>query len=208
MFRSRRRPLVVPQTDHARFSAAIALAWGNDRFPRPPVPFDRFVQGVALHDRGYGEHDDDPIFGTERARWLEIQRDSFRPRGDDPIVDLVVALHVRRLVGDDPLGAEMAAQLPALQAAAGVTAEEARAADAITQLCDAIAFDFALEEPERGAAAGVDYTVDGLGGITLDPWPLGVPRLLGLVTAFAADGYPERLEPVVIPFAVHPPAEA
>ena len=208
MFQSRRRPLVVPQADHARFSAAIALAWGNDRFPRPPIPFDRFVQGVALHDRGYGEHDDDPIFGTERARWIEIQRDSFRPRGDDPVADLVVALHVRRLVRDDPVGVEMDAQLPALHAAAGVTAEDARAADAITQLCDAIAFDFALEEPERGAAAGVAYTVDGLGGITLDPWPLAVPRLLGLVTAFAADGYPERLEPVVMPFAVHPAGDA
>src|SRR5262249_52905078 len=163
-----------PQADHARFSAAIALAWGNDRFPRPPLPFDRFVQGVALHDRGYGEHDDDPIFGTERARWLEIQRESFRPRGEDAIVDLVVALHVRGVVGEDPVGAEMAAQLPTLHAAAGATVEDGRAADAITRLCDAIAFDFALEEPERGTAAGITYAVDGLGGITLDPWPLAV----------------------------------
>jgi hypothetical protein len=196
--------VVVPQSDHARFSAAIALAWGNDRFPRPPLPFARFVQGVALHDRGYGEHDDDPIFGTDRERWLELQRDSFRPRGDDPVVDLVVALHVRRLVGDDPLGGEMDAQLGPLHAAAGISPDDARAADAITRLCDAIAFDFALEEPDQGAAAGVTYTVDGLGGITLDPWPLAVPRLLGLVTAFAADGYPTRLEPVAISFEIVP----
>jgi len=200
--------VVVPQSDHARFSAAIALAWGNDRFPRPPLPFERFVQGVALHDRGYGEHDDDPIFGTGRDRWLAIQRESFRPRGDDPVVDLVVALHVRRLAGDDPLGAEMDAQLGPLHAAAGVSVEDGRAADAITRLCDAIAFDFALEEPERGSAAGVAYTVDGLGGITLDPWPLAVPRLLGLVTAFAADGYPARLEPTAIPFEIVPAAGA
>ena len=196
--------MVVPQADHARFSAALALGWGNERFPRPPVPFDRYVQGVALHDRGYGEHDDDPIFGTERARWLEIQRASFRPRGDDAIVDLIVALHVRRLVGDDPLGAEMAAELPALHAAAGVSAEDGRVADAVTRFCDSIAFDFALEEPERGEAAGVAYTLDGLGTITLDPWPLAVPRLLGIVTAFEADGYPERLQPVAIPFEVVP----
>jgi len=200
--------VVVPQSDHARFSAAIALAWGNDRFPRPPLPFERFVQGVALHDRGYGEHDDDPNFGTGRDRWLAIQRESFRPRGDDPVVDLVVALHVRRLVGDDPLGAEMDAQLGPLHAAAGVSVEDGRAADAITRLCDAIAFDFALEEPEQGSAVGVAYTVDGLGGITLDPWPLAVPRLLGLVTAFAADGYPARLEPTAIPFEIVPAAGA
>jgi Protein of unknown function (DUF3891) len=206
VFRSRRRPLITPQADHARFSAVLALAWGNERFPRPPLDFDRFVQGVALHDRGYGEHDDDPIFGTERARWVEIQRESFRPRGDDPIVDLVVALHVRRLVGDDPAAAAMDAALPALHAAAGVSEEDGRAADQITRLCDGIAFDFPLEEPESGRAAGVDYTVDGYGLITLDPWPLAVPRLLGLVTAYAADGYPERLEPVPVPFEVRPAA--
>jgi hypothetical protein len=40
--------------------------------------------------------------------------------------------------------------------------------------------------------------------ITLDPWPLAVPRLLGIVTAFEADGYPERLQPVAIPFDVVP----
>lgn len=204
VFRSRRRPVVFPQADHARFSAAIALAWGNERHPRPPLPFDAFVRGVALHDRGYGEHDDDPIFGTPRPRWLDIQRESFRPRGVEPVVDLVVALHVRRLVGDDPLGSEMAAALPALHVAAGVSEEDGATADAVTALCDSVAFDVCLEEPEEGTAGGIAYRVDGLGGVTLDPWPLAVQRLVGLVAAYEADGYPERLEQVVVPFSVDP----
>ncbi len=204
MFPSRRRPIVFTQADHARFSAAIALAWGNDEFPRPPLPFDAFVRGVALHDRGYGEIDNDPLLQTPRERWLEIQRNSFRPRGVEPIVDLLVALHVRRLLGDDPAGDEMAAQLPALHAAAGVSEADGRAADAITNLCDSVAFDFCFEEPKSGTASGIHFRVDGLGPVELDPWSLGVPRLVGLVTAYEADGYPERLEPVIVPFEIVP----
>jgi hypothetical protein len=202
VFPSRRRPVIFPQADHARFSAAIALAWGNDDFPRPPLPFDAFVRGVALHDRGYGELDNDPLLQTPRERWIEIQRNGFRPRGVEPIVDLVVALHVRRLVGDGPAGDEMAAQLPALSEAAGVSEADGQAADAITNVCDMIAFDFCFEEPDSGAVAGIHSVIDGLGVVELDPWPLSVPRLVGLVTAYEADGYPERLEPVVVPFEV------
>ena len=141
---------------------------------------------------------------TPRDRWLEIQRNGFRPRGVDPIVDLVVALHVRRLVGDEPAGHEMAAQLPAIHAAAGVSEADGQAADVITNVCDMIAFDFCFEEPESGSVAGIHSQIDGLGGVELDPWPLGVPRLVGLVTAYEADGYPDRLEPVVVPFEIRP----
>jgi hypothetical protein len=204
VFRSRRRPVIFPQADHARFSAVIALAWGNDRFPRPPLPFDAFIRGVALHDRGYGELDNDPLLETPRPRWIEIQRNGFRPRGVDPVVDLVVGLHVRRLVGPDPAGEEMAAALPALHAAAGVSEADALAADAITALCDGVAFDFCFEEPESGTAGGVHYRVDGCGGVTLDPWPLSVPRVVGIVTAYEEEGYPARLEPVVVPFSIAP----
>src|SRR5436190_577864 len=121
MCRSARRPVIFTQADHARFSAAIALSWRD----RPPLPFDSFVRGVADHDRGYGEHDDDEIGEVDRARWVEIQRRGFRPRGDDAVVDVVVALHIRRLLSppDDDVEAaaltEVDELLPALVAAAG-----------------------------------------------------------------------------------------
>src|SRR6476661_2566261 len=93
MFASRRRSIVFPQAEHARFSGALALAWAE----RPPLPFAAFVRGVADHDRGYGERDCDPIGGVMGSeRWVEIQRRGFTPRGEDAVVDLVVALHVRR----------------------------------------------------------------------------------------------------------------
>jgi hypothetical protein len=220
VFRSRRRELVFPQAEHARVAAAIAQAWGNERWQRPPVPFDAFVRAVALHDRGYGQLDADYIGEVSAERWLEIQRASFAPRGTDPVVDLLVALHVRRLVAlrwsgapPDALG-DFDAQLSALRRAAGIDASDAAEADRVMDLCDAIAFDFCVELPAGGhvelvakraaRAVSVEYEVDGEGLIVLDPWPLGVARLDGLVLGFEAASYPERLAPVMVAFRVLP----
>jgi hypothetical protein len=208
MFRSKRRPLVFTQADHARFAATIALQWRQ----RPPLPFDSFVRGVADHDRGYGEHDDAEIGVVDNAKWVEIQRAGFRPRGEDAVVDLVVALHIRRLLSppDDELEAAALAELdellPSLVSAAGVKREDADAADAVTNVCDRIAFLFPFEEPASGDVRGISYQLDGQGAVMLEPWPLGVPWLSGLVPAFEADGYPERLVPVVVPFDLRPAA--
>jgi Protein of unknown function (DUF3891) len=208
MFRSKRRPLVFTQADHARFAATIALQWRQ----RPPLPFDSFVRGVADHDRGYGEHDQAEIGVVDNAAWVEIQRDSFRPRGEDAVVDLVVALHIRRLLSppEDELEsaalAELDELLPRLVSAAGVTRVDADAADAVTNVCDRIAFHFPFEEPATGDIRGISYRLDGRGAVTLEPWPLGVPWLSGLVPAFEANGYPERLVPVVVRFDLRPAA--
>ena len=92
--------MVFPQAEHARLAGTIALAWGNDRFARPALPFDAFVRGVTLHDRGYGELDADGIGEVPPDRWAAIQQASFAPRGEEPVVDLLVALHVHRLVSN------------------------------------------------------------------------------------------------------------
>ena len=192
---------MFPQAEHARFAGALALAWAD----RPALPFASFVRGVADHDRGYGEHDDDPIGGVmTEERWLAIQRRGFAPRREDPVVDLVVALHVRRLIGEGEAFDEVDALVPSLLSAAGVTREEAEAADAITNVCDVISFEFCFEDANERDVRGFHVRVDGEGGIEVDPWPFSVPRLVGLVTAFEADGYPERLVPVVTPFEARP----
>ncbi len=164
------------------------------------------MRGVADHDRGYGEHDADQIGAVESERWTEIQRRGFTPRGEDHVVDLVVALHVRRLLSsradafEQRASDEVDALLPSLLERAGVTPEAADAADAITNVCDRLAFAFCFEEPASGRVRGFVYELDAEGTITLDPWPLDLPRLVGLVTGFEADGYPDRLVPVVAPF--------
>lgn len=196
---------MFPQADHARLAGAIALAWRE----RPPLPFDSFVRGVADHDRGYGEHDADDIGAVASERWTGIQRRGFTPRREDAVVDLVVALHVRRLLSsredehERGAHAEVDALIPSLLARAGVTVEQADAADAITSVCDRLAFAFCFEEPAHGEVRGIVYELDGEGGIVLEPWPLEVPVLVGLVTGYEADGYPDRLVPVVTPFRVN-----
>jgi hypothetical protein len=208
VFRSRRRPIVFPQGDHARLSATLALAWHE----RPSLPFDSVVRGIADHDRGYGEHDVDEIGAVESERWVEIQRRGFTPRGGDAVVDLVAALHVRRLLSSQRDAherrayAEVDALLPSLLRGAAVGSDEADSVDGITNVCDVIAFHFCFEAPARGAVRGHSYAIDGCGAIAIDPWPLAVPRLVGLVTAFEADGYPQRLLPVVVPFDARPGA--
>jgi hypothetical protein len=163
------------------------------------------VRGVADHDRGYGEHDDDPIGGEmSEEHWLGIQRRGFAPRGEDPVVDLVVALHVRRLIGEGEAFAEVDALMPSLLAAAGVSREQAEAADAVTNVCDVASFVFCFEEPAERDVRGHRIRVDGEGLVEIDPWPFALPRLVGLVTAFEAAGYPARLVPVAVPFDVVP----
>jgi Protein of unknown function (DUF3891) len=204
VFRSRRRDVVFTQYEHARLAGELALAWHPDDIP---LPFDAWVRGVALHDRGYDVVDADDIFAVSTERWLEIQRRGIVPREENPVVDLVVALHVRRLMGRTEraeLAAELDALLPNLRAASGVDEAAALAADAVTDVCDRISFDFCLEEPAVAQVRGISYTVDGNGRVTMEPWPLGVPRIAGLVYAYRADGYPERLEPVVVAYEVVP----
>ena len=209
MFASRRRDLVFPQSEHARLAGLVARAWGNDAFPPPPLPFDSFVAGVALHDRGYGEFDNDPIGGVMAPeRWVEIQLRGAEPRGDDPVVDLVTVLHIHRLMtppeNDVQANARerVGALIPGLLDAAGVTQAQALDADRITAICDRIAFELPWEEPTSGELNGVRYEIDGLGGVVLDPWPLSVSELVGFVYAYRAEGYPERRAPVVVPFDV------
>ena len=198
MFRSRARPAVFPQSEHARLAGAIALEWAE----RPDVPWDSFVAGVALHDRGYGELDAEDLDTVGDDRWLDIQRRGLEPRRADPVTDLVVGLHIRRLVSHGGDTREFDPLLRRLRDAAGLDEETASEADRITATCDRIAFDFCLEEPSSGESNGIAYALDGRGSIVLDPWPLAVPLLSGLVLAFEADGYPERLAPVVVPYSV------
>jgi hypothetical protein len=209
---------VFPQLEHARLAAAIALAW-DDRVAPLPLPLESFVAGVALHDRGYGEHDEDEIGAVPADRWLEIQRRGFTPLGDDAVIDLVVAMHVRRLVshgvddGTRAALAEMDEMLVTLREDARVSEEDAAAADRITDLCDRVAFDFCLEQPASGVVvvSGRDgesialaYELDGKGNVALDPWPLRTHPVTGTVLGYMAAGYPRRLEPVVTPFGLAP----
>lgn len=203
-FRSRRRPIVFPQVEHARFAGVLAAAWRD----RPALPPGSFVRGVADHDRGYGELDDDPLGEVESERWVAIQRRGFTPRREDAVVDLVVALHVRRLLSSQDgeheraAYAEVDALVPALLRAAGVSEADALAADAVTNVCDVASLLFCFEAPAEREVHGYRVRLAGRGRLTVTPWPFADDGLRGALTAYRQDGYPRRLVTVAVPYAV------
>jgi hypothetical protein len=192
---------VYPQAEHQRLAGVIAAAWGNEHVERPPLPFESWVRGVAVHDRGYGELDDDPIGAIAPERWIEIQTRGVEPRAGDPVVDLVVAMHVQRLADNF---AELDAHVPERLAEAGVEPADAAAADELTDLCDRLSFSSCFEESASGTVGSFSYTVSIDGSATLAPWPLGVPELTETVVGYQADGYPQRLDPVERVFRLLP----
>jgi hypothetical protein len=184
---------VYPQAEHQRLAGVIAAAWGNDHVERPPLPFESWVRGVAVHDRAYDELDDDAIGAIAPERWIEIQTRAVEPQAGDPVVDLVVAMHVQRLADNF---VELDAHVAERLADAGVDPADAAAADEITDLCDRLSFSFCFEESASGSVGSFSYTVSADGSATLTPWPLGAPELTETVVGYQADGYPQRLDPV------------
>ena len=53
MFKSKLRPVAIPQFEHEKLVGTLALLWGNAVFELPPVPFASFLTGIGLHDRAY-----------------------------------------------------------------------------------------------------------------------------------------------------------
>ena len=196
MFRSRTRDVVYPQAEHQRLAGAIAAAWAK----APLEPFESFVLGVATHDRGYGELDEDAIGSIAPERWLAIQAPAVEPQAD-PVTDLVVAMHVQRLADNfTPLDAHVPQRL----AEAAVDPDVAAEADSVTELCDRLAFDFCFEDASSGRVGRFDYSLGSDGSATLDPWPLAVDELTETVVGYRADGYLRQLEPVERIFRLRP----
>jgi hypothetical protein len=197
MFRSRRRGVVFPQSEHARLAAILAEAAGAG---------PRVVAGVLWHDRGYPALDADGIGEMTSERWAALMRAGFEPETADPVVDHIARMHIHRLARNaaPDLAAELEPALPASLARSGMTAEEAAAADAVTELYDMVAFDFCLEIAASGSVAGIGYEVDGQGGIVLDPWPLVQAEVDGFVMGFLSEGYPDLPAPIIVPFSARP----
>jgi hypothetical protein len=216
MFISKRRPIAIPQFEHQKLAGTLALLWGNDDFDRPPIAFDSFVKGVGLHDRAYGPLDNLPIGGVSEEVWLQTTQRGFAQSWDDPAAEAIAKCHLHRLT--------TYGRAPARQAAAAEMAQAVGAhlrqytldhqtfarIDRITQLCDNIAFDFCFEALDEGTVGvyrrwdtdeevELHYRIDGP-AITVVPWPFAVPSHRGYLVAYELEGYPDRLEPVVLPY--------
>ena len=214
MFRSKQRPIAVPQWEHQKLAGTLALLWGNADFERPPVSFDSFLVGVGMHDRAYGPLDNLPIGGIPEEEWLALTRSGFEMTWTDPIAELIAKMHLKRLAsyGSAParqaLAAEMAHVIQAKIERHSLDATIFERIDRITDLCDRIAFDFCFEAPAEGEVhifpwndrdeeVAVGYRIEG-GTIQVDPWPFGVENHTGYLVGYQLEGYPAVLEPVIV----------
>ena len=218
MFESKRRDVVIPQAEHSRLTGALAYHWGNDDFDKPPH-FDGFVVGATLHDRGYGEHDDDPIGRVPRERWLAIQKRGVERSCPDPVADIVAVRHIKRLLSYDDtperraLAATAEARIESRLRETDITRDAVEWMDRVMDLLDGITFDFGFEAPTRsmrsirpryrsGETVSVHYALESGGIVTVDPWPFGVDRIEGYILGYEASEYPKRLAPIMVTYVV------
>ena len=216
MFKSKLRPIVIPQFEHEKLVGTLALLWGNAAFDLPPVPFDSFLTGIGLHDRAYGHLDNLPIGEASEAAWLANTRKGFDIAWHDPLADAIAKMHLQRLVsyGTPPErkaeAASMAEEIAALAEVHGLDRAMLARIDRITRLCDDISFAFCFEAPAQGSVrifphnggdeeVEVSYRVEE-GKIRVTPWPFAVDRHCGYLVGYRLEGYPEVLEPVMVKY--------
>ncbi|MFK7800652.1 MAG: DUF3891 family protein [Anaerolineae bacterium] len=221
MFKSKIRPIVIPQFEHARLAAKLASMWGNANFDRPEIPFDLFVEGVALHDWQYSNSDNLSIGDLSEAEWLDVMRIGIDLEFSDPIVEIIAKLHMMRLVRTptSPERRRIVEEFEARIAKAVAQTKYSRAqfewADRITRFCDSLAFDFSYERPTKDSTpvlakisdsetTQLSYEIKPGGLIGIAPWPFSVPSFSGMITGYQLDGYPETLKPQVIPYQISP----
>jgi len=219
VFRSKTRPVIIPQYEHGRVAGTLASLWGNAQFDRPALDFPAFVQGVAFHDWHYGVLDTVAVGGGDPAAWLSIVRKGVAHRFDAPVTDIVAKLHIRRLLTmkESPEYGELVEEIDARirdrLPASGASLEQLQWADRITEFCDDVAFDFCFEQPVRrtvgvhgraysNESTPLSYEIQAGGMIRVEPWPFSVESFSGLAVGYEEVGYPEALVPLLIPFSV------
>jgi hypothetical protein len=216
MFKSKRRPIVTPQSEHLKLVGTLAMLWGNAEFDFPPVERASMIAGMGTHDRGYGYMDNHPIGGMDDSEWFPIARRTFYMPCSDVVADTIVKYHFRRLASHDQsagrkeLTAEFAAALDVHLKEHNLSKELFERIDRITDLCDSLSFRFCFDVPASGEISifprngndgevAVKYHVED-GVISANPWPFSVDSYEGYLVAYQLDGYPEQLDPVILTY--------
>jgi Protein of unknown function (DUF3891) len=218
MFKSKRRPIVTPQSEHLKLVGTLSMLWGNDDFDSPPIERTSMIAGMGLHDRGYGYLDNHPIGGMDDSKWFEIARRGFYMPCSDVIADTITKYHVRRLADDGDsverkaLTAEFSQALDEQLDQYNLSKELFSRVDRITDLCDRLSFRLCFDVPASGEVlvfprigeerqVAIAYRVeDGL--INVSPWPFSVDVYEGYLVAYKLEGYPEQLDPVILPYTL------
>jgi Protein of unknown function (DUF3891) len=219
MFKSKKRDLIVPQSEHAHLAGIIALLWGNDEFDLPDFDIDSFIMGVALHDIGHGHLDTHELGVMDDALSYKVDSALVNVKLPNPIADAVVHFHVLRLLKNyshRPALVDLCEEriLNDIKLS-GISREEFIWSDRITEFCDFLSFYFCFDEPierfcevspNRGniKTISVRLKFDGDETVYIDPWPLKVDNYQGYILGYASKNYPDYLEPVLRKFVLLP----
>jgi len=216
MFKSKRRSIVTPQSEHLKLVGTLAMLWGNAEFDNPPIEKNSMIAGMGQHDRGYGYLDDHPIGGMSDDEWLPIARRTFSMECSDIVADTIVKYHFRRLASSDTsaprksLANEFTQLLDEQLKKHNLSKKLFDRLDRITNLCDMISFSLCFDVPASGkisifprngddSEVDVNYHVED-GVIAVSPWPFSVKAHQGYLVAYHAEGYPEKLDPFILPY--------
>ena len=216
MFKSKTRPIGIPQSEHLRLVGALAMLWGNDDFDLPPVARNSMIAGMGLHDRGYGLLDHSAIGEMSEDQWQRIARGSFSMPGSDVVADTIIKYHIRRLSRYSKtderraLTAQFSQEIDDHLKSHSLSKKIFDRMDRITELTDNISFTFCFEAPGSGEVSifprneedrevSVKYHVEN-GIIHVAPWPFSVDHYEGYILAYPLDGYPESLDPFILSF--------
>lgn len=216
MFRSKRRPIITPQSEHLKLAGTLAMLWGNSQFDSPPIDRASFIAGVGLHDRGYGYLDNSPVGGMSDEEWEVIGRRGYTMPSSDIVADTIVKYHFRRLAsyGTSTIRKAMYADFTQILDEHLERHQLSKTLfdriDHITNLCDTLSFEFCFDIPASGSLTifprndddtevSIHYQVQD-GEINVSPWTFSVDEYQGYLIAYHMDGYPERLDPVILPY--------
>lgn len=219
MFKSKMRPIIIPQYEHSRLAGTLAAMWGNDDFEKPVIDFIPFVRGVTLHDWHYGVVDNLPIGATNEADWLAMVQKGVEYWFDDPITDIVTKLHIKRLLSrqkilnTEELINRLESRIEERLSQTDFSHQQFEWADKITQFCDQLAFDFSFEKPSRDTwtvytqenssqETTISYEIKSGGKIEVAPWPFSADRFSGIIIGYQQTSFPTTLTPEVIHFQI------
>lgn len=221
MFRSKTRDIIIPQSEHARLAADLAVFWGNKDFNRPPVDFETFLKAVLLHDRAFGYFDLHAIGDMEDEVWIRLQRRGLVGEDSDRLCDLLIQQHIHRLSGylkgpaAKEFRAEVGRNIETEIELRKLNRDALERADRILAFCDSVAFDFSFEHPvhssafvyasnDSAAETEVQYQIHPGGEIQVSPWPFLGDEQRGLILGYKAASYPRTPEPVFLPYHLIP----
>ncbi|MEN9564368.1 MAG: hypothetical protein RIR73_2612 [Chloroflexota bacterium] len=216
MFKSKSRQIVTPQSEHLKLVGTLAMLWGNDQFDSPSIELTSMIMGMGLHDRGYGYLDNAPVGGMRDEEWEIIARRGFNMECSDVVADTIVKYHFRRLASYGTseirknLHADFSKELDDQLKKFNLSRPLFDRMDRITDLLDRLSYEFCFDVPASGSISlfprnaeekeiTIEYHIEN-GEINVTPWTFSVNEHQGYLIAYHIDGYPQRQDPVILPY--------